>query len=96
MLSPPRSSPGATRMTPGAPPSPVSKMIATAETGFGITKDGLAEIVLEKDINLLARYGGAKGVVRKLRADPERGLRTDVVRRREGARPHLPAGCVVR
>jgi len=81
LVSPPRSSPGATRATPGsASPSAASKTIATAETGFGITKDGLAEIVLEKDVNLLARYGGVKGVVRKLRADPERGLRTDVVR----------------
>ena len=79
MLSPSRTP---TRAPASGSPSatPGAKSIQTAETGFGITKDGLAEIVLEKDINLLARYGGVKGVVRKLRADPDRGLRSDLVR----------------
>ena len=53
--------------------------LEAATLGFGISKDGLAEIVLEKDVNVLARYGGVKGVVRKLKADAEKGLRSDTV-----------------
>jgi hypothetical protein len=54
--------------------------LAAASLGFGISKDGLAEIVLEKDINVLARYGGLKGLVRKVKTDVEKGLRSETVR----------------
>ena len=62
------------------------------ETGFGIEPDSLDEIILEKDINVLSRYGGVKGVVRKLRADADNGLQSDVVRN-----PHLvlPSLCPI-
>jgi len=52
---------------------------AATENGFGIIKSGLAEIILEKDVNVLSRFGGAKGVMRKLKTDPEKGLRSEAV-----------------
>ena len=53
---------------------------APLPVGFQITIDGLAEIILEKDVNVLARYGGVKGVIKKLKADAEKGLRIEAVR----------------
>lgn len=69
-------------VVPTSAADPSDTKLEAATLGFGISKDGLAEIVLEKDVNVLARYGGVKGVVRKLKADAEKGLRSDTVRRR--------------
>ena len=60
------------------PPAPRPR--APLPVGFQITIDGLAEIILEKDVNVLARYGGVKGVIKKLKADAEKGLRIEAVR----------------
>ena len=68
-------------VVPASAADPSDTKLEAATLGFGISKDGLAEIVLEKDVNVLARYGGVKGVVRKLKADAEKGLRSDTVRR---------------
>jgi len=62
-----------------APESTV-RAVNAAETGFGLSQDSLDEIILEKDINILARDGGVKGVTRKLRSDAEKGLQDSVVR----------------
>ena len=62
-----------------APESTV-RAVNAAETGFGLSQDSLDEIILEKDINILARYGGVKGVTKKLRSDAENGLQDSVVR----------------
>ena len=62
-----------------APDSTV-RSVHAKETGFGISQDALDEIILEKDINVLARYGGVKGVLKKLRSDLEHGLASDAVR----------------
>jgi hypothetical protein len=61
-------------------PESLQRSVHAKETGFGISQDALDEIILEKDINVLARYGGVKGVMKKLRSDAEHGLNTDVVR----------------
>jgi hypothetical protein len=61
-------------------PESTARTVRSKETGFGISQDALDEIILEKDVNVLARYGGVKGVLQKLRSDAENGLSSDVVR----------------
>lgn len=60
-------------------PEGTLRSVQAKETGFGIDVDSLNEIVLEKDVNVLSRYGGVKGVLRKLRSDLDSGLSSDVV-----------------
>ena len=101
MFSPSPSRSGTSRSASVAP-APTAAAAATAtkgdtkleaaSLGFGISKDGLAEIVLEKDVNVLARYGGVKGVLRKLKSDAEKGLRSEIVRRARRAAISCVAG----
>ena len=74
-------------------PESTARTVRSKETGFGISQDALDEIILEKDVNVLARYGGVKGVLQKLRSDVENGLSSDVVRAYACARAWgLPRG----